>query len=95
MGIFSMKKGIIKSVQRGTVSLDGTNAAIASITSVNITKSVLIVSGTGLISVGGTVTAARSFQITFDSATQIRIAAQAGTGTTVTGTASWQVIEYN
>ena len=95
MAISSLKNSTIKSIQRGTVSLDGTNAAIASITSVNITKSVLIVSGTGLISVGGTVTAARSFQITFDSATQIRIAAQAGTGTTVTGTASWQVIEYN
>jgi hypothetical protein len=93
MGIQRLKTSVIKSIQRGTVSLDALNNATVTISSVDITKSILLVSGTGIISITNPVLS-RTFQIVFLSNTQIRISAQLGTGTTATGTAAWQVIEY-
>lgn len=93
MGIERLKTSVIKSIQRGTVSLDALNNATVTISSVEMTKSFLVVSGTGIISTTTPATA-RTFQIVFLSETQIRISAQLGTGTTATGTAAWQVIEY-
>lgn len=96
MGISrTISKSNIKSIQRGTLTLDATNTATATITAVDTTKSVLLVSGTGIINSGTTPLAARTFQAVFLSDTQVRITAQQGSGTTTTGTAAWQVIEYN
>lgn len=95
MGITKLKNSVIKSIQRGTVSLDAINGVTVDITAVDISKSALLVSGTGIISVSSSVAAARSFQIAFLNDSQIRITSQVGVGTTVTGTAAWQVIEYH
>jgi hypothetical protein len=89
----TIQRGTIKSIQRGSVLLDATGGANANISPVDITKCVLLVSGTGLITATG-VLAARSFQIAFNNDSQIRVTAQQGTGTTTTGTAAWQVVEY-
>ncbi len=86
---------MIKSIQRGTASLINTNSATINITAVNTAKSIILISGTGIISVDGVISAARSFQGVISSSTQIQITAQLGTGTTATGTVAWQVIEYN
>lgn len=93
MGIQKLKKSVIKSIQRGTVSFDSINSVNIDISRVNMDKSFLAVNGTGIINLTNPISS-RSFQINFLTATQIRISSQVGVGTTVTGTAAWQVIEY-
>jgi hypothetical protein len=93
MGIQKLKNSVIKSIQRGTVSLNAVNNVTVNISSVDMTKSFLSVNGTGIISITNPVLS-RTFQIVFLSNSQIQISAQLGTGTTATGTAAWQVIEY-
>lgn len=94
MAITSYLGDGIKSIQRGTVTMDGVSAAGATITAVNMTKSILSVHGTGIIKVSSAVTATRSFQIAFTSSTQLSITSQLGGVTDATGTAMWQVVEY-
>lgn len=90
----------IKSIQRGTVSLDGLGTATVTITSVNTARSILFTSGTGILRNGTAATdilSTRAVQGVLTSATQVSITSQAGglSGTTnVTGTAAWQVVEY-
>lgn len=94
MGITSYVGDGIKSIQRGTVTIDNMNSNSVTITAVNTSRCILSVTGTGIINSGGSVAATRSFQIVLSSSTQVTITSQMGTGTTVTGTAAWQVVEY-
>lgn len=93
MGIFSLKKGAIKSIQRGSVSVAGVSTVAVTITEVNANKCVLSVFGTGKIQNGSQFTS-RSFQISLSSATQITITSNNFGFTDNTGTATWQVVEY-
>lgn len=94
MAIFSLyKKKIIKSIQRGSVSVAGLGSVSVTIGEVDGNKSVLSVFGTGKIQ-NGTQFTSRSFQINLTASNQITITSNNFGFTDNTGTATWQVVEY-
>lgn len=93
MGIFSLKKGIVKSVQRGSVAFNNVGSVNVSITSVKPEKCVLYVWGTGKVQ-SGSVFTSRTFQISLTSSTQVTITSNNFGFTDNTGSATWQVVEY-
>jgi hypothetical protein len=93
MGIFSLKKRSVKSVQRGSVSFNNLSIVNVSITDVVPEKCVIHVWGTGKVQ-NGSVFTSRTFQISLTSSTQVTITSNNFGFSDNTGSATWQVVEY-
>ena len=78
--------GSIKRIQRGTITMGGasTTVTITLPFAVDPTKSVLNLNGTSTSSVSGQPDLNRFFYVQLTDG-----------GTTLTGTAAWQIVEYN
>jgi hypothetical protein len=93
MGIFSLKKSAIKSIQRGSVSVAGVGSVVVAISDVNPSKCVLSVYGTGKIQNSSGFTT-RTFQVNLTASNQITVTSNNFGIADNTGTATWQVVEY-
>jgi hypothetical protein len=100
MPIFrTIEKGSIKSVQRGVIDFTNISTFTQAISPVNTDKSVLHVAGTGQIQRNSdNELTTRTYRITFVGDSQINVTSSnfglTGSTGTISGTASWQVVEY-
>lgn len=93
MAIQRLKNSVIKSIQRGSVSVAGVSSVNVSITTVDPTKCVLSVFGTGKVQ-SGSVFTSRAFQINLTGNNQVTITSNNFGFTDNNGSATWQVVEY-
>ncbi len=93
MPITRAKKSVIKSIQRGSVSVATLGSVTVNITAVDPEKCVLSVYGTGKVQ-SGSVFTSRAFQISLPNEAQVTITSNNFGFADNTGTATWQVVEY-
>lgn len=89
----------IKSIQRGVIDFANIGSFTQAIAPVNLDKSIILVSGTGQLQRNSdNDMTSRTFRATFVNESQINVASfnfgLTSTTGTITGSASWQVVEY-